>query len=216
MYMKSKEKSVLEKLYSEIRTFSPGIRVILTDDISDEIILKKGEKGTVLFTDDLGTKFISWDSGIIRGIYLGENTIKKITEPSLKLIETDYSFYAFIDALRNELLGGKCIITGSTESLDFKQTAAVLSFSLDGLLADSVRYHHHIGLYEEENGFLNIQIGLYDRQKNEHISIMSVDRLLYVQSSVKDSIMNIIDQNYEDILNGLFEKFTERLEENKQ
>ena len=52
------------------------IELIFTSDPYTK--LKSGDKGTVLFIDDIGTIHIKWDNGSRLGMVLGEDSIKII------------------------------------------------------------------------------------------------------------------------------------------
>ncbi len=62
-----------------IKTLYPvGTRVELISMNDRYARLQKGEKGTVLIIDDLGTVHVEWDCGSLLGVVLEEDRIKKL------------------------------------------------------------------------------------------------------------------------------------------
>ncbi len=60
--------------------YTPGTRVILIRMEDPYTTLKRGDKGTVMSVDDIGTIHIQWDRGSSLGVVFGEDECKKIEE----------------------------------------------------------------------------------------------------------------------------------------
>ena len=58
--------------------YPPGTRVELLSMNDPYSKLNPGDLGSVTFIDDIGTIFISWDSGSGLGVVFGEDRIRKI------------------------------------------------------------------------------------------------------------------------------------------
>ena len=54
--------------------FPVGSRVVLVAELNDDFSkLKAGDKGTVVFVDDMGTVHVNWDCGSGLGLIYGED-----------------------------------------------------------------------------------------------------------------------------------------------
>ncbi len=58
--------------------YPPGTRVELISMNDPYSRLQPGDQGSVTFIDDIGTIFVSWDSGSGLGVAFGEDKIRKI------------------------------------------------------------------------------------------------------------------------------------------
>lgn len=58
--------------------YPPGCRVELVSMNDPYSRLCPGDLGTVRFTDDIGTVFVSWDCGSSLGVAYGEDAIKRL------------------------------------------------------------------------------------------------------------------------------------------
>ncbi len=68
-------RSVIECLKKE---YPEGTRVELISMNDKYRKLDKGERGTVITVDDIGTIHVAWDSGSTLGIVYGEDHCKKV------------------------------------------------------------------------------------------------------------------------------------------
>ena len=60
--------------------YTPGTRVMLIRMEDSYTTLRKGNKGTVISVDDIGTIHVQWDCGSSLGIVFGEDECEKIEE----------------------------------------------------------------------------------------------------------------------------------------
>lgn len=58
--------------------FPKGCRVELVSMNDPYSRLRPGDKGTVLFVDDIGTVHVSWDRGSSLGVVYGEDSCRRI------------------------------------------------------------------------------------------------------------------------------------------
>ena len=58
--------------------FPKGCRVELVSMNAPYSRLRPGDKGTVLFVDDIGTVHVSWDCGSSLGVVYGEDSCRRI------------------------------------------------------------------------------------------------------------------------------------------
>lgn len=65
------------------RDYKPGTRVVLVhmDDVQAP---PEGTQGTVEYVDDIGTVHIRWDNGSTLGAIIGEDVVRRMSEPSVK------------------------------------------------------------------------------------------------------------------------------------
>ena len=75
--MKEIRQEVLEMLKNK---FAEGTRVALVKMNDPYSPLKKGDEGTVMMVDDIGTIHVKWDNGSCLGVVYGEDFCRKITE----------------------------------------------------------------------------------------------------------------------------------------
>ena len=71
------DRATIENLRSR---YTKGTRVelIFMDDPYSK--LKPGDRGTVIFVDDIGTIHVAWDCGSSLGVVYGEDSCKVVTE----------------------------------------------------------------------------------------------------------------------------------------
>ena len=62
----------LRKMYPE------GCRVELVQMSDPYTKLRPGDKGSVIYVDDMGTVHINWDSGSTLGAVIGEDVLRKL------------------------------------------------------------------------------------------------------------------------------------------
>ena len=67
-----------ETLVSLRERFPKGCRVELVSMNDPYSRLRPGDKGTVLFVDDIGTVHVSWDRGSSLGVVYGEDSCRRI------------------------------------------------------------------------------------------------------------------------------------------
>jgi hypothetical protein len=68
-----------EAIVERLRKMYPdGCRVELLSMSDPYTNIKPGEKGTVLFVDDIGTVFVNWDCGSSLGVAYGVDQIRKL------------------------------------------------------------------------------------------------------------------------------------------
>lgn len=60
------------------KNYPTGTRVELVRMNDPYTKLKKGETGTVISVDDVGTIHVNWDSGLCLGIVYGEDSCRRL------------------------------------------------------------------------------------------------------------------------------------------
>lgn len=60
------------------RQYPKGTRVELVEMNDPYTKIPEGEKGTVIFVDDIGTIHVNWDCGSSLGIAYGEDSCRRI------------------------------------------------------------------------------------------------------------------------------------------
>lgn len=60
--------------------YTPGTRVELVRMNDPYTMLEPGDKGTVLYVDQIGTIHVSWDRGSSLGVAFGEDECRRIDD----------------------------------------------------------------------------------------------------------------------------------------
>lgn len=74
------DKLEIERIKVIKRDYPKGTRVVLIR-MDDEQAPMRETEGTVEFVDDIGTVHISWDNGSCLGAVIGEDAIRKVSDP---------------------------------------------------------------------------------------------------------------------------------------
>ena len=69
------------ELLKQLKTYyKPGIRVMLIHMNDPYTKLRRGERGTVICVDDIGTIHVAWDCGSTLGVAFGEDECRKVED----------------------------------------------------------------------------------------------------------------------------------------
>lgn len=60
--------------------YKPGTRVMLIRMNDPYTKLRRGDRGTVIYVDDVGTIHVNWDCGSTLGVVYGEDECRKAEE----------------------------------------------------------------------------------------------------------------------------------------
>ena len=60
--------------------YKPGTRVMLIRMNDPYTKLRRGDRGTVIYVDDVGTIHVNWDCGSSLGVVFGEDECRRIEE----------------------------------------------------------------------------------------------------------------------------------------
>ncbi len=88
------DKLEIERIKVIKRDYPKGTRVVLIR-MDDEQAPMRGTEGTVEFVDDIGTVHISWDNGSCLGAVIGEDAIRKVSEPIDKQFINPFNIWKY-------------------------------------------------------------------------------------------------------------------------
>lgn len=60
------------------KTFNPGSKIMLIEMDDKYVKLQRGDKGTIIAVDDVGTIHVRWDNGLTLGLIYGEDKFQVI------------------------------------------------------------------------------------------------------------------------------------------
>ena len=165
MIDKSKQeiKRIEKILEKNMEDFPVCSRVVVTDEI-EELSLHPGNCGTVFSIDEMGNITICWDNLMVTTTnYMSrEFMLPNIFSIFNDEVASSYSFYGFIESLRNTFQKIGLYIEGCTKDLKRDEIEKIITFSLDKMMNDSFNGYSFLTTFSNSGEIEKTELSVYD------------------------------------------------------
>lgn len=177
MIDKSKQeiKRIEKILEKNMEDFPVCSRVVVTDEI-EELSLHPGNCGTVFSIDEMGNITVCWDDLTVTTTnYMS----REFLLPNIFTIFNDtastYSFYGFIESLRNTFQRFGLYVEGCTKDLKRAEIERVITFSLDKMMNDTFNGYSFLTTFSDSGEIEKTELSIYD---NTQKMILTFDDIM--------------------------------------
>ena len=165
MIDKSKQeiKRIEKILEKNMEDFPVCSRVVVTDEV-EELSLHPGDCGTVFSIDEMGNITICWDNLMVTTTnYMSrEFMLPNIFSIFNDEVASSYSFYGFIESLRNTFQKFGLYIEGCTKDLKRDEIEKIITFSLDKMMNDSFNGYSFLTTFSNSGEIEKTELSVYD------------------------------------------------------
>ena len=165
MIDKSKQeiKRIEKILEKNMEDFPVCSRVVVTDEV-EELSLHPGDCGTVFSIDEMGNITICWDNLMVTTTnYMSrEFMLPNIFSIFNDEVASSYSFYGFIESLRNTFQKFGLYIEGCTKDLKRNEIEKIITFSLDKMMNDSFNGYSFLTTFSNSGEIEKTELSVYD------------------------------------------------------
>lgn len=165
MIDKSKQeiKRIEKILEKNMEDFPVCSRVVVTDEV-EELSVHPGDCGTVFSIDEMGNITICWDNLMVTTTnYMSrEFMLPNIFSIFNDEVASSYSFYGFIESLRNIFQKFGLYIEGCTKDLKRDEIEKIITFSLDKMMNDSFNGYSFLTTFSNSGEIEKTELSVYD------------------------------------------------------